>query len=202
MILTSTFTTALKFVAHAAAKKDIRNYLMGVLFEFKNGRLTLVATNGASVAFAAMDLNPAPTYDLSVIIDNETVKQILKAFAGKKQSAVDFVITLAQGKDKPTMLTLDSAGIQITPKPIDGHYPDWRRVIPDPARTNSPCPFIDVALLGAACVAMEPLVQSRPAQAITINVGSDKPTFIAIRPANIADPLITDCGVVIGSIRD
>ena len=50
MINTQLFCKALKFAAHAASKKDVRFYLVGVRVEWVGDELTLVGTDGNRLA--------------------------------------------------------------------------------------------------------------------------------------------------------
>lgn len=204
MILTSTFIAALKFVAHAAAKKDIRTYLMGVLFQFKGNLLHLVATDGYSLATVTLELSESVAYDADVIVPNEAVQQILKSCA-KDKGATCFYLALNEDKKKPPKLTIEAAGVQLAPKPIEGIYPDWRRVVPPADRPNHPMPAIDAMRLAAACEAIALMTHktSPDTRPLDINAGPivDGVTFVAIRPAVMILHGVTDCLALIGSIR-
>ncbi len=103
----------LKAVMMAAAKKDIRYYLNGVMV--RNGEL--VATNGHMALIIKSDSIKS---DGEYIIDNDTLKMIVTAHKGIKG---DNRVEVAD-----SMTTTGRSKISITP--IDGKFPDVNRVIP------------------------------------------------------------------------
>ena len=103
----------LKAIMLAAAKKDIRYYLNGVMV--RNGELA--ATNGH---MALMIKSEKIKSDGEYIIDNDTLKMIVASHKGiKGDTRIEVVDSVAiTGKSK----------ISITP--VDGKFPDINRVIP------------------------------------------------------------------------
>ena len=103
----------LKAVMLAAAKKDIRYYLNGVMV--RNGEVA--ATNGhMALIIKSDDIKSDGEY----IIDNDTLKMIVTAHKGIKGDNPIEVID--------SMTTTCSSKIHITP--VDGKFPDVNRVIP------------------------------------------------------------------------
>ena len=103
----------LKAVMLAAAKKDVRYYLNGVMV--RNGELA--ATNGH---MALLIKSESIKSDGEYIIDNDTLKMIVTAHKGiKGDNRVEVV---------DSMTTTGSSKISITP--VDGKFPDINRVIP------------------------------------------------------------------------
>ena len=98
----------LEYVAHCAPKDDVRYYLNGVLIEAS----CMVATDSHRMA-VAHDPSDVEEWD-PVIIPGDIVKTVLK-MTPKSQE----VIPIESGKLGDISFT-----------PIDGTYPDWRRVIP------------------------------------------------------------------------
>lgn len=103
----------LKAVMMAAAKKDVRYYLNGVMV--RNGEL--VANNGH---MALMIKSDGIKSDGEYIIDNDTLKMIVTSHKGIKR---DNRVEVIDG-----MTTTGSSKIHITP--VDGKFPDVNRVIP------------------------------------------------------------------------
>ena len=103
----------LKSVMMAAAKKDVRYYLNGIVV--RNGELA--ATNGH---MALMIKSESIKSDGEYILDHDTLKMILASHKGiKGDNSVMVVDSVAiTGKNK----------ISITP--VDGKFPDINRVIP------------------------------------------------------------------------
>jgi DNA polymerase III beta subunit, central domain len=203
MILTSTFIAALKFANHASSKKDIRYYLEGVLFQFRGKNLHLVGTNGMALAAITLELLDAPAYDADVIVPNADIKEIVKALSQDKQGGVIFKVELNEDRKKPPVLTIEAFKQSITPKAIEAHYPDWRRVMPPEGVVSGPMPALDATLMANACEAMRliALKTSPMAQPIYIEPGATIEKPVAIRPAVVFLPGVTQCVVTIGPIR-
>ena len=103
----------LKAVMLAAAKKDVRYYLNGVMV--RNGEMA--ATNGY---MALLIKSESIKSDGEYIIDNDTLKMIVTAHKGiKGDNRVEVI---------DSMTTTGSSKISITP--VDGKFPDVNRVIP------------------------------------------------------------------------
>ena len=103
----------LKAVMMAAAKKDVRYYLNGVMV--RNGELA--ATNGH---MALMVKSESIKSDGEYIIDNDTLKMIVTVHKGIKG---DNRVEVIDG-----MTATGNSKISITP--VDGKFPDINRVIP------------------------------------------------------------------------
>lgn len=116
----SAFIAALKFVAHAKAKNDVRYYLNTVQFEVSAGVLTLIATDGHRMAWAEVMAPDLP--DGKWLIDGAGVDGILKAFKANSTGS----IALDFGN---TRLLVEGAGQIACAAYCDGKFPDWRRVI-------------------------------------------------------------------------
>ncbi len=103
----------IKTVMLAAAKKDVRYYLNGVMV--RNGEIA--ATNGHTVLLIQSEKIKS---DGEYIIDNDTLKTIVTVHKGIKGDNPVEVID--------SMTTTGISKICITP--VDGKFPDVNRVIP------------------------------------------------------------------------
>ncbi len=103
----------LKSVMLAAAKKDVRYYINGVMV--RNGEMA--ATNGHMLLLIKSESIKS---DGEYIIDNDTLKMIVTSHKGIKGDIRVEVID--------SMTTTGSSKIHITP--VDGKFPDINRVIP------------------------------------------------------------------------
>jgi len=124
---------ALKAVSRFAAKSDIRYYLVGVYVEANETETRLVATDGHT-----MLVHRAPaenTHAWAGIIPLDTVTAILKHKTASKK--VDFPIELSECSD--TEGRIDYAGQAFIFKPVDGKFPDYRRVIPKDITGEAAC---------------------------------------------------------------
>ena len=123
MIPAKTLCAALQFVADASAEKDVRFYLLGVLFEFKAPNvLTLVATNGAKMHVAELTTDEHGL-DMSFIVGSADVSHMLSLY---KKTPGRVTLCLGEGGQLGTT----DGTLVASFKPIDGRFPDWRCVIP------------------------------------------------------------------------
>lgn len=133
-----------------AAKMDVRYYLKGVCVDARaNGDVVLVATDGHRllaypVAVAAIEALAPGQY----IIPREALEAVKPCKAGRVTLPLTIDIVTAPDQPDPeragvtikgkTSITVTGATSAVT-APIDGKYPDWRRVLPktvsgEPAR--------------------------------------------------------------------
>ena len=154
MILTIQHST-IKALLTIAADKDVRYYLLGICVDVRaatDARLadvTLVATDGH-----IMLAHPVPLADVDGVIESGQYiipRDALEAVAPMKAGRTALPIKLTIRTPAPTM---DAEGqtvvarpeVEITgattlrTTPIDGRYPDWRRVLPRTA-SGVPAPF-------------------------------------------------------------
>lgn len=110
--------------AFAMAQQDVRFYLNGLLLELEPDCLRAVATDGHRLALAEVELQ----------IDVEETKQVIVP-----RKAVQELLRLLTDKDTPAQLQLSEnhlcvgwPGIRFTTKLIDGRFPNYQRVIPQP----------------------------------------------------------------------
>jgi len=106
----------LKAVFNAVSNEETRRYLCGVQVEINEKGTTLVATNG-QMLLAAHDETNTLNEPVKLIIPDHIVKG-LKFMLG--QDLVD--LSTDDGKTWRLGNTLF--------QPVDGTYPDWRRVVP------------------------------------------------------------------------
>ena len=109
-----------------SADGDIRRYLNGVFLDTQRGKV--VATDGHRLLVAharGVKLDAAP-----VIIPNELLDAALKQFGGeyargKTLGACDVSITIDGAQ-----LSIATPTGHVTGRPLDGQFPDWRKVVP------------------------------------------------------------------------
>lgn len=126
--------SALKAVSRFAAKSDIRYYLVGVYVEATATETRLVATDGHTML---IHRTPAKnTHAWTGIIPLDTVAAILKHKTASKK--VDFPIELHATANEHEH-RIDYAGQAFIFKPVDGKFPDYRRVIPQKITGEPAC---------------------------------------------------------------
>ena len=126
--------SALKAVSRFAAKTDIRYYLVGVLVEATATETRLVATDGHTML---IHRTPAEnSHAWTGIIPLDTVQAILKHKTASKR--VDFPIELHETASQHE-LRIDYSGQAFIFRPVDGKFPDYRRVIPQSITGEAAC---------------------------------------------------------------
>lgn len=117
-------------------KNDIRYYLKGLHFEaHKNDGFYLCATDGHRLALIKND-NQQANDAYSFIIPLETITQLIKMMDKNNPIAL-----LSYDKTE-NRIVIEYGGNMIRVAPIDGKFPDFRRIVPfavsgDPGQYNS-----------------------------------------------------------------
>jgi hypothetical protein len=151
MTTSITFTipaATMKALALFAAEKDIRYYLKGVCVDLRTfGQPVLVATDGHRMIAvhthqaAGCDIPELETWPISCpaecIIPIDLIKAIKPGTRGHVRVTLSDIVTPEPTKfddsPKPTFsrVTLSTiGGPEVSGKPLDGKFSDWRRVIP------------------------------------------------------------------------
>lgn len=121
------FATALPFVS----QEETRYYLCGIRHVFKDGGLTLVATDGHTMIEKLLD-DPENPYqaDGGATVPRKSIQTFLKIFP---RSGDYGVLRYQAGK----YLSWECGDVFIETKLVDGIYPDYKRVIPSPRNATS-----------------------------------------------------------------
>jgi DNA polymerase-3 subunit beta len=108
--------------AFAMANQDVRYYLNGLLFEFKEGALRTVATDGHRLAVCDHDGKLDIGQNRQIIVPRKGVLELTRMLADS-----DTPVQLGLGKNH---IRLIKSGLVLTSKLIDGRFPDYQAVIP------------------------------------------------------------------------
>lgn len=113
---------ALKAAALCASDEQTRYYLRGVFVEYRGGELICVATDGHRLVAVHPESNgPAPNSpDFGIIIPVEALARVK---ISKYVFNGDLVCDAGQWR-------LEYDGLKIGFTPVDGTFPDWRRIVP------------------------------------------------------------------------
>ena len=104
------------------ANQDVRYYLNGLLFEFRDGGLKTVATDGHRVALCDYDGEISVADNRQLIVPRKGVLELTRMLTDS-----DEVVELALGKNH---IRLVKGNTIFTSKLIDGRFPDYDAVIP------------------------------------------------------------------------
>lgn len=133
----------LKALLVVASKQDIRYYLKGVLVDVRAQDVTLVSTNGTVLlSVPYVDNIDGDRLVGQWIIPREALEAVKPCKAGRATLPIAVeILPGAQTPDPerpgvtigaPDTITIAGATTTTT-NPIDGRYPDWRRVMPGSA---------------------------------------------------------------------
>ena len=118
-------------VAYAQSTDETRYILAGVYFNFKDGKLSLVATDGRRLALVSKEL-PVPAASAgAIILPAKTVAELLRLLGKGDKLTISFnerraAFQIETGKD--TSGLCDS--IYLFSKVVEGNYPNYHQVIP------------------------------------------------------------------------
>ena len=130
------FKKALSGVAFAVANNDNRLELSGVLFEFDETTLTMVATDSYRLAERKLTVKGGNITEGKVIVPARTIQEVLRIISGISADAQSIEsdkikVCLA---DNQILFSLDS--VELISRLINGQYPDYRQIIPDKFKTE------------------------------------------------------------------
>lgn len=114
--------TLIDKTAFAMANQDVRYYLNGMLFDIKDGRLRVVATDGHRLAVCDFGGEVNVEQDRQLIVPRKGVLELARMMGENDEEVV-----LALGRSH---VRLAKAGTRFTSKLIDGRFPDYEAVIP------------------------------------------------------------------------
>lgn len=106
----------------AMANQDVRYYLNGLLFEFVDGKLKTVATDGHRLAICELVEDLGVPQNRQLIVPRKGVIELSRMLSDS-----DDLVELALGKNH---IRLVKGNTVFTSKLIDGRFPDYGAVIP------------------------------------------------------------------------
>jgi DNA polymerase III subunit beta len=121
----------LKSVSYAQSSDETRYILNGVYFSFRDGRLSLVATDGRRLALIAKEMEIPTDSAGSIILPAKTVSELLRMLDKGEKVKIDFSerrCSFQIGTDKDGSGLVDS--IYLYSKVVEGNYPNYQQVIP------------------------------------------------------------------------
>ena len=119
------FKTLLDRTAFAMARQDVRYYLNGVLLEAQQNNLRAVATDGHRLALSDVDVVIPTEEKKQLIVPRKGVQELMRLL-GETEDEMEIVMS-----KNHVRIALDN--LVFTSKLIDGKYPDYNRVIPEPS---------------------------------------------------------------------
>jgi DNA polymerase-3 subunit beta len=127
----SELAAMLKSVSYAQSQDETRYTLNGVYFNFKEGSLTLVATDGRRLALVSKDMEVPVSGTGAIILPAKTVSELARILDKGDKVKINFNdrrCAFQIGTDKDGSGLIDS--VYLYSKVVEGSYPNYQQVIP------------------------------------------------------------------------
>ncbi len=115
----------LRKTSYAISTDETRYVLNGILFSFKDNKLTLVATDGRRLALVDIELEFPRSHEVDIILPTKAVTELARLVSDEgdiKMSVTD------------NQVAFEVDGTLLVSKLIEGNYPNYRQVIPPEAK--------------------------------------------------------------------
>ena len=111
----------LRKTSYAISTDETRYVLNGVLFSFKENKLTLVATDGRRLAMVDIELEFPRSHEADIIVPTKAVTELQRLLTDDG----DVKVSIGSGQ-----IAFDLNKTLLVSKLIEGNYPNYRQVIP------------------------------------------------------------------------
>ena len=115
------FREMLKKTSYAASTDETRYVLNGVLLSFKEGKLTMVATDGRRLALVENEVEFPAEAEADMILPSKAVNELQHVLKDEGELRIF-------AKDNQVVFEFED--VMVASKLIDGTYPNFRQVIP------------------------------------------------------------------------
>lgn len=115
------FREMLRKTSYAAGTDETRRTLTGVLLEFNDGKLTMVATDGKRLALVEQELEFPPESNCSMILPPKAVAELSRLLAGEGPMKI---------YGQAGQIVFDCGNFRFYSKLIEGAYARYQAVIP------------------------------------------------------------------------
>ena len=109
----------------AMAQQDVRYYLNGLLLEIANDTLVAVATDGHRLAFDETKIKTKIDQPKQIIVPRKGVTELIRLLQTTKETT-----SIRISKNH---IQAKTGHLAFTSKLIDGKFPDYQKVIPEPS---------------------------------------------------------------------
>ena len=114
----------LRKTAYAISSDETRYVLNGIFASFRDGKMTLVATDGRRLAMVDSDLEFPASHETDVIIPTKAVQELQRLLG----ETGDVIVKLTDNQ-----ISFAIGDNLLASKLIEGNYPNYRQVIPGDA---------------------------------------------------------------------
>jgi DNA polymerase-3 subunit beta len=166
----SELATMLRSVSYAQSNDESRYILNGVYFNFRDGRLFLVATDGRRLAMVSKEMEIPADAAGAIILPAKTVGELTRLLDKGEKVQISFndrraAFQVATDKDASGLVD----NIYLYSKVVEGNYPNYQQVIPK--ETHQRIKLERELLL--QCVHRAALVCSEKANSVKIRLTSN-----------------------------
>lgn len=116
---------ALKKTSYAISTDETRYVLNGILFSFKDNKLTMVATDGRRLALIDLELEFPRSQEADIIVPTKCVTELSRLLGDEG----DVKMSVSENQ-----VAFEIGGTLLVSKLIEGNYPNYRQVIPGEAK--------------------------------------------------------------------
>ena len=107
--------------SYASSQDDTRRTLKGVLMSYRDGKLTMVATDGRRLALVEKEMEFPKNAEQDIVLPSKTVQELQRSLNGNGDVKISV---------QSTKICFDMDEVQIYSKLMDDTYPNYRQVIP------------------------------------------------------------------------
>jgi DNA polymerase III subunit beta len=125
MIAQKDLRDSLKKTSYAISTDETRYVLNGILFSFKDNKLTLVATDGRRLALVDLELEFPRSQEVDIIVPTKAVLELQRLVKDDGEAKVSV------GENQ---IAFELNNTLLVSKLIEGNYPNYRQVIPGEAK--------------------------------------------------------------------
>ena len=111
----------LKKTSYAISTDETRYVLNGILFSFKDNKLTMVATDGRRLALVDIEVEFPRSQEVEIIVPTKCVSELARLVSD------DGEVKMTVGENQVAFEVKDTL---LVSKLIEGNYPNYRQVIP------------------------------------------------------------------------
>ena len=116
-----TLREMLRKTAYAASQDDTRKTLKGVLMSFRDGKLTMVATDGRRLALVEHEVELPEDAQKDIILPTKVVSELQRSLSGDGDARITI---------EKSQISFNLGETRLYSKLLDEVYPNYRQVIP------------------------------------------------------------------------
>ncbi|MEY2600547.1 MAG: polymerase subunit beta [Verrucomicrobiota bacterium] len=116
---------ALRKTSYAISTDETRYVLNGILFSFKDNRLTMVATDGRRLALVDVEVEFPQSDEVEIIVPTKCVNELARLV----ENEGELKMHVSQNQ-----VAFDIGSTRLVSKLVEGNYPNYRQVIPSEMR--------------------------------------------------------------------